>query len=101
MPTAVAQVCGDSLDNNCDGQVDEGCCSAALLDNFEDGTLNAWVFSTTLQSTLCAAPTLVSSLTLPQRSAARCRRVGWLPLRKPAVAPRTTACTARPLAARL
>jgi hypothetical protein len=40
-----SEACGDNIDNNCDGQTDEGCipCVAGtVLENFDDGVAAAW-----------------------------------------------------------
>ena len=44
---AKAEVCGNGVDDNCNGQVDEGCvaCAPTMLEDFETTNLPAWLFS--------------------------------------------------------
>jgi hypothetical protein len=47
------EVCGDNLDNNCDGQTDEGCtvCQPVTLIDFENQDLSGWALTAAVPAT--------------------------------------------------
>ena len=60
---SVAEVCGDSLDNNCDGTVDEGCgsCAPTTLASFEDQSTAGWTLTGSTPGWAIFAPGLSGS----------------------------------------
>ena len=54
------EVCGDGIDQNCDGE-DQSCCKPLFMDDFESGTLSKWTTRTTQDRQECSAAHVVPS----------------------------------------